>query len=42
VPSIEIENYEPPEEAWGIVLGPFIRPEPESESESEQPEEDES
>jgi hypothetical protein len=23
-----IENYEPPDKGWGIVLGSFIRPQP--------------
>jgi hypothetical protein len=31
--STEIENYEPSDEGWGIVLGPFVRPPVEDESE---------
>jgi hypothetical protein len=27
--STEIENYEPSDEGWGIVIGPFMRPTPE-------------
>jgi hypothetical protein len=26
-----IENYEPSDEGWGIVVGPFIRRQPEDE-----------
>jgi hypothetical protein len=30
VPSIEIENYEPEDEGWSVVIGPFTqKPEPE-------------
>jgi hypothetical protein len=29
--SKEIENYEPSDERWSIVIGPFIRPRPEPE-----------
>jgi hypothetical protein len=33
----EIENYEPPDEGWGIVVGRFMpRPEPKPEPEVEQ------
>jgi hypothetical protein len=27
--NTEIENYEPSDEGWGIVVGPFMRPTPE-------------
>ena len=27
VPHTVIENYEPSDEGWGIVIGPLIRPE---------------
>jgi hypothetical protein len=26
-----IENYEPDDSAWGVVIGPFMRPKPEDE-----------
>jgi hypothetical protein len=29
VGSTEIENYEPDDEGWGVVIGPFMRPMPE-------------
>lgn len=41
-----IENYEPDDKGWGIVLGPFMRPKPDAEepldedAEAQQSEED--
>jgi len=29
--ATEIPNYEPDDSAWGVVIGPFIRPQPEDE-----------
>jgi hypothetical protein len=26
-----IEDYEPDDRAWGVVIGPFVRPKPEAE-----------
>ena len=33
----EIENYEPSDEGWGVVIGPFIRPEHRPRPEAELP-----
>jgi hypothetical protein len=35
--STEIENYEPSDEGWGIVIGPFMqKPEPKQADEREE------
>jgi hypothetical protein len=34
--TTEIENYEPPDKGWGIVIGRF-RPRPEPKPEAEEP-----
>jgi hypothetical protein len=40
--ATEIPNYEPDDTAWGVVIGPFIRPEPQPTSdEDDQPDSEE-
>jgi hypothetical protein len=31
----EIENYQPEDTAWGVVIGPFMRPPAESEQQEQ-------
>jgi len=40
--STEIPNYEPSDEGWGVVIGPFTRPPAESEQQEQDDEGDES
>jgi hypothetical protein len=49
MPSTVIENHEPSDEGWSVVLGRFVRPpgeqedsSAESQSQPEQPDEDDS
>jgi hypothetical protein len=40
--ATEIPNYEPDDSAWGVVIGPFMRPKPEqAPDENEQPDSEE-